>query len=83
VIYLDDYWNQAKEKRKVILGKKACRRKSIAGRKSSMCACMDDLTMLGLGFLQCIVIVEEPETYKYRYLGLIEETSERKVDIEM
>jgi hypothetical protein len=34
--------------------------------------CMEDLTTLGLGFLQCIVMDEEPETYKYRYLGLIE-----------
>jgi hypothetical protein len=35
-------------------------------------ACMEDLTMLGLGFLQFIVMDEEPKTYKYRYLGLIE-----------
>jgi hypothetical protein len=27
---------------------------------------------LGLGFLQHIVMAEELETYKYRYLGLIE-----------
>jgi hypothetical protein len=55
------------------LGKKACTRKATAGRKRSTHACMEDLTTLGLGFLQYIVMVEEPETYKYRYLGLIEE----------
>jgi hypothetical protein len=65
-------WKQAKVERKVILGKKACTRKATAGRKSSTCACMEDLTTLGLGFLQCIVMAEEPEMYKYRYLGLIE-----------
>jgi hypothetical protein len=26
---------------------------------------------LGLGFLQCMVIAEETEMYKYRYLGLV------------
>jgi hypothetical protein len=70
-------WKQAKVERKVILGKKACTREATAGRKSSTRACMEDLTMLGLGFLQHIVMVEEPETYKYRYLGLIEERGER------
>jgi hypothetical protein len=32
---------------------------------------MADLTTLGLGFLQYIVMVEDPKMYKYRYLGLI------------
>jgi len=39
------------QKRKDILGGKACTRKVIAGRKSSTCACMEDLTRLGLVFL--------------------------------
>jgi hypothetical protein len=55
----------------VILGKKACTRKAIAGRKNNMRACRKDLTTLGLGFLKNIVMVEDPETYKYRYLGII------------
>jgi hypothetical protein len=67
----DFCWKQAKAERKAILGKKACMRKATAGRKNNTRACMEDLMMLGLGFLQCIVMVEEPETYKYRYLGLI------------
>jgi hypothetical protein len=56
--------------RKDILGKKACTRKVTARRKSSTRVCMEDLTTLGLGFLQYIVMVGEPEMYKYRYLGL-------------
>jgi hypothetical protein len=43
-------WKQAKVERKAILGKKACTRKATTGRKSNMCACMEDLTMVGLGF---------------------------------
>jgi hypothetical protein len=68
--------------RKAILGKKACTRKATAGRKRSMRACMEDLTTLGLGFLQYIVMVGEPEMYKYRYLGLIERERERDRDRE-
>jgi hypothetical protein len=64
-------WKQAKGEINVILGKKAHTRKVTVGRKSSTCACMEDLTKLGLGFLQYIVMDGEPETYKYRYLGLI------------
>jgi hypothetical protein len=64
-------WKQAKTERKTILAKKACTRKATTGRKSNMRAYMEDLTTLGLGFLQCIVMVEEPKMYKYRYLGLI------------
>jgi hypothetical protein len=63
-------WKQAKVERKVILGKKACTQKATAGRKSSMRACMEYLTTLGLGFLKYIVMAGEPEMYKYRYLGL-------------
>ena len=59
-------------KRKVILGKKACTREATARRKSNMHACMEDLTTLGLGFSQHIVMAGDLETYKYRYLGLIE-----------
>jgi hypothetical protein len=44
-------WKHSKEERKEILGKKACMRKETARRKSSMHACREDLTMLGLGFL--------------------------------
>jgi hypothetical protein len=55
------------------LGKKACVRKATAGRKRNTFSCMEYLTTLGLGFLQYIIMVGEPETYKYRYLGLIEE----------
>jgi hypothetical protein len=58
--------------RKVILGKNACTREVTAGWKSNRRACMEDLMMLELGFFQHIVMVEDPETYKYRYLGLIE-----------
>jgi hypothetical protein len=43
-----------------------------------MHACMEDLTMLGLGFLQRIVMDEETETYKYRYLGPIKEKKKRE-----
>jgi hypothetical protein len=64
-------WKHAKLERKAILGKKACTRKATTGRKSSTHTCMEDLTTLGLGFLQCIVMVEEIERYKYRYLGVI------------
>jgi hypothetical protein len=67
-------WKQAKAERKEILGKKACTRKATAGRKRSTHACMEDLMTLGLGFFQCIVMDEEPKMYKYRYLGLIEES---------
>jgi hypothetical protein len=80
---LGAYWKQAKAKTKVILGKKECTRKVTTGRKSSMRICMEDLTMLGLVFLQCIVMAEDPEMYRYRYLGLIEEASKREADIEM
>jgi hypothetical protein len=44
-------WKQAESERKAILGRKACKRKATAGRKSNTHACMEDLTMLGLGFL--------------------------------
>jgi hypothetical protein len=64
-------WKQDKVEIKVILGKKSCTRKATAGRKNNTHACMEYLTPLGLGFLQCIVMVEDPETYKYRYLGII------------
>jgi hypothetical protein len=50
-----------------------------AGRKRSMHACMEDLTTLGLGFLQYIVMVVNPEMYKYRYLGLIERKLEADI----
>jgi hypothetical protein len=66
-------WKQAKVERKTSLGNKACTREVTTRRKSSARACMEDLMTLGLGFLQHIVMDEEPETYKYRYLGLIEE----------
>jgi hypothetical protein len=59
-------------KSKAIFGKKACTRKAIARRKKTMCTCREDLTTLGLGFLQCIVMAKELETYKYRYQGIIE-----------
>jgi hypothetical protein len=59
----------------VILGKKACMREAKAGRKRNVSAFMEYLTMLGLGFFQCIVMDDEPERYKYRYLGLIERAS--------
>jgi hypothetical protein len=36
--------------RKAILGEKACMRKGTVGRKNNTHACMEDLTMLGLGF---------------------------------
>jgi hypothetical protein len=52
-------------------GKKPCTRKVTAGRKNIMCTCREDLMMLGLGFLQCIVMEEEPKTYKYGYRGII------------
>jgi hypothetical protein len=45
---------------KVILGKKACTTKTIARRKRSMCAYMEYLTTLRLGFLQCIVMDGKP-----------------------
>jgi hypothetical protein len=64
-------WKQTKVERKVILGRKACTRKATAGRKSSTCACMEYLTMLGLWFLKYTVMVDEPERYKYRYPGFI------------
>jgi hypothetical protein len=44
-------WKHAESERNSILGRKACMRKGIAGRKSSTHACMEDLTTLGLGFL--------------------------------
>jgi hypothetical protein len=53
------------------LGKKASTKKTTAGRKNNTHTCMEDLMTLGLQFLQCIVMDGEPETYKYRYLGLI------------
>jgi len=53
------------------LENKACTREATAGRKSSTHACMEDLTTLGLGFLQYIVMDDELERYKYRYLGFI------------
>jgi hypothetical protein len=53
-------WKHAKEEIKVILGKKACMRESTTGRKSNMHPCMEDLMMLGLGFLQYILMVGEP-----------------------
>jgi hypothetical protein len=65
-------WKETKVERKEILGKKACTREEIARRKNNTCTCMEYLTMLGLGFLQLIVMAGEPKTYKYRYLGLIE-----------
>jgi hypothetical protein len=65
-------WKQEKAERKAILGKKACMRKETIERKCSTRTCMEYLTMLGLGVLQYIVIVGELETYKYKYLGLIE-----------
>jgi hypothetical protein len=50
-------WKHTKVERKAILGRKACTRKATAGRKRSMCACMEDLMTLGLGFLQYTVMV--------------------------
>jgi hypothetical protein len=44
-------WKQDESERKVILGRKACTRRETTERKSRMHACMEDLTMLGLGFL--------------------------------
>jgi hypothetical protein len=43
-------WKHTKLERKTILGKKACTRKVTVGRKKNMDACMEDLTMVGLGF---------------------------------
>jgi hypothetical protein len=54
-------WKQAKDKRKDVLGKKACTREATAGRKRNMQACMEDLTTLGLEFMQHIVMDEDPE----------------------
>jgi len=45
--------------RKAILEKKACTREATTGRKSSTHACMEDLTTLGLWFLQYIVVASE------------------------
>jgi hypothetical protein len=42
--------SRPKRKNKAILGKKACTRKAIAGRKKSTCAYREDLTTVGLGF---------------------------------
>ena len=58
---MDDCWKWAKVERKDILGKKACTREVTDGRKSSMWACMEDLTTLGIEFLQHIVMDEDPE----------------------
>jgi hypothetical protein len=58
---LGAYWKQGKEERKDILGKKACTREATIGRKRSTCTCMEDLTTLGLRFLQYIVMVGEPK----------------------
>jgi hypothetical protein len=69
-------WKQAKVERKIILGRKACTRKATTRRKSNTRACMEDLTTSGLGFLQYIVMVDEPKMYKYIYLGLIEKGRE-------
>jgi hypothetical protein len=48
---LGAYWMQAELGRRVIFGREACKRKETVGRKSNTRACMEDLTMLGLGFL--------------------------------
>ena len=53
---------QAKAERKAILGRKTCTRKATIGRKSNTHTCMEDLTMLGLGFFNKIVMDDEPET---------------------
>jgi hypothetical protein len=65
-------WKHAKAERKDIVGKKACTREATTGRKNTMCACMEDLTTLGLGFLQYIVMAGKTKMHKYRYLCLIE-----------
>jgi hypothetical protein len=63
---LHDYFlKHAKSERKVILGRKECMRKAIAGRKRRMHACMGYLATLGLGFLEYIVMVVEPKTHIY------------------
>jgi hypothetical protein len=45
------YWRQAEPERKDILGRKECTRKATTRRKRSTHTCMEDLTILGLGFL--------------------------------
>jgi hypothetical protein len=49
-------WKQFESKRNFIWGRKACKRKQKAGKKSSTHAYMEDLTTVGLGFLYYIVM---------------------------
>jgi hypothetical protein len=65
----------------VILGNNACTREAMTGRKSSMHACMEYLTILGLGFLQHILMGGKIENYKYRCLGLIDGDGCEEVDV--
>jgi hypothetical protein len=44
------FGGRPKWKNKAFLGKKACMRKAIAGRKNNTHACRGDLMMIGLGF---------------------------------
>jgi hypothetical protein len=60
MLVLGACWKQAKVEMNVIFGKKACTREVTAGRKRNTCTCMEDLTMLGLGFLKYIVMDGEP-----------------------
>jgi hypothetical protein len=59
-------------RKKGYFGKEGMHGGSDSWKEEQPHTCMEDITILGLGFLQYIVMDGEPETYKYGYLSLIE-----------